>query len=205
MSLAKVKAVLLGLSSVATVTWNPSDKSTNITLSAGNLTATGTANSDGAVRATHKRSSGKHYFEINMQVLGGAADTGAGLANTTATLSTLGNTAANVFMQFRNGAVYKDTVNLFNNGSMAGTGILRVAYDADAHLAWVAFASGNWNNSPTANPATGTEGQDVSGFDSGGLFPVFSMAESGDQCTANFGASSFNFTTPSGFSAWNVS
>lgn len=50
--------------SVTYATWNPSDKSANVTLSNGNLTATITANTAfyGA-RATIGKSSGKWYWE----------------------------------------------------------------------------------------------------------------------------------------------
>src|SRR5262245_9189902 len=48
----------------AVTTWNPSDKTANITLSNGNLTAQNTDGTNSAARGTTSKSSGKHYFEV---------------------------------------------------------------------------------------------------------------------------------------------
>src|SRR5690606_27738602 len=51
-------------------TWNPSDKSSLITLSNGNLTATRSgANGNRLVRATIARSTGKEYFEVTVNTI----------------------------------------------------------------------------------------------------------------------------------------
>ena len=59
----------------------------------------------------------------------------------------------------------------------------------------------DWNNSGTANPATG-----VGGISSGVAGPYYASASSSSASTsytANFGASAFSFTMPSGFTSWN--
>jgi len=48
------------------VTWNPADKSANVTLSNGNLTATGGGSGDSQVRSTVSYSTGKYYFEVRL-------------------------------------------------------------------------------------------------------------------------------------------
>ena len=184
------------------VTWNNNDKSANITLSGGLLTATSIATGDLGVRGTFARAAGKWYFEVNMTTVTGG-DTSGGLATATPTFAQIGANATQAYVQYRGGNIYKNGVVQYGNGSMAGGGILRVAYDANAHLAWLAFASGNWNASGAANPATGVGGNDVSAFDTGGLYPVFTSGANADSCTVNFGGSSFSFTPPAGFTAWN--
>jgi hypothetical protein len=64
---------------------------------------------------------------------------------------------------------------------------------------WLRANGGNWNGDPTANPATGTGGYSF-GAAAGQLFvPFASLAPA--SLTANFGASSFTDTVPSGFTA----
>lgn len=185
-----------------TVNWSLSDKSSNITLSSGLLTATALSAADGAVRATYVRSSGKHYAELNMVTVTGG-DTGGGFANASAVLANIGGSVAGAVIQFKGGNVYNNGTLLFGNGNISGGGILRVAYDAAAHRVWIAFAGGNWNNSGSADPGTGVGGIDVSAWDSGGLFPCFSCGATADQCTANFGATTFTYSLPSGYSNWS--
>lgn len=186
------------------VAWNVADVSSSITLSNGLLRATSNASGDGAVRATFLRASGKYYCELNMQVVAGG-DTGGGLANANAVLANIGGSVAGAFMQFKGGNVYNNGALVFGNGNMAAGGVLQIAYDADAHLAWFKFASGNWNNNASANPATGAIGVNVSGIDTGGLYPCFCAGANADQCTANFGATTFSGSLPAGFSNWNAS
>lgn len=185
------------------VTWNPADKDTLITLSGGNLTATtNAAAGDGGVRATFQRTSGKWYFELNFTTITGG-DTGGGMANGTTTFASLAGSGVGGIVQFRSGNLYRNGVVQFNNSSMVGGGILKVAYDADAHRSWVAFAANNWNNSGAADPATGVGGLDSSGWDTGGAFPLFVTGANADACTVNLGASSFTYGLPVGFNAWN--
>src|SRR5690606_11857756 len=61
----------VSVQSVATyATWNPLDKSSLITLSNGNLTATRSgSNGNRLVRATIANSSGKEYFEVTINTI----------------------------------------------------------------------------------------------------------------------------------------
>lgn len=183
------------------ITWNQADKSANIDLTNGLLTATANSGTDGAVRATIIRAAGLWYAELNMGVLSGG-DSGGGFANATAVLANIGGSVANAVIQFKGGNVYNNTALQFGNGNMSGGGILQCAYNGTTHRVWLKFASGNWNNNASNDPATGVGGLDVSGFDSGGLYPCFCAGGTADACTANFGATTFSFTIPSGFTAW---
>lgn len=185
------------------VGWNNNDKSSNIALSAGLLTATAISSGDGAVRATLIRASGKYYCEIALSAITGG-DTGAGLANASAVLANLGAVASGGMVQFKGGNLYKNGSVLFNNGAISAGDILRVAYDADGHLGWLAKGAGNWNGNAAFSPDAGTGGQDMTAFDSGGLFPVWLTGANGDVGVLNAGASSFTYSLPTAFSAWNT-
>jgi hypothetical protein len=81
----------------ATVTWNPADKNAAVTLSGGNLTATGSIgnNANIAVRATNSFSSGLIYWEITIVSIGWWQN--MGLANATESLSNFIGQTTNSF------------------------------------------------------------------------------------------------------------
>lgn len=186
------------------VAWNQQDKGTNVTLSGGLLTATCNATQDNAVRANKYRGAGKWYAELNGVSLG-AGDTGLGLASAAAVLAGIGGSVANAFVHFYGGNCYANTSLVFNLGGMAAGGIEQLCYDGTAHLAWLRFSGGNWNGNAAYDPAAGTGGINTSAWDTGGLVPVFAVSVSGDSAIINAGGSSFSFTPPTGFSAWNTS
>ncbi len=83
--------------SVAT-TWNPSDKSTNVTLSNGNLTylKTAAATHDGTCRATISKATGKWYWEVLIvNIAGGNSESAGGIANSSAPLTNYVGSDAN--------------------------------------------------------------------------------------------------------------
>jgi hypothetical protein len=79
---------------------------------------------------------------------------------------------------------------------------LCIAFDVDNMRLWFRTNGGNWNNSGTANPATNTEGIDVSTLNDGPFFVMANFRGNGDQFTANFGATAYAHTPPSGFGNW---
>lgn len=181
------------------VTWNGSDKSANITLSASLLTATTTSATQGAVRCTTSETTGKFYWEAELAVLGGSAYA-VGWANSTASLaSVMGSDKNAVAGEPTSGAV------LFNNASLGSFGAslalftVGIAFDIAGKLIWFRNDAGLWNGSLTANPATGTGGFSVSTINAGPYFPVFAANSSGASVTANFGATDYNYAAPSGF------
>lgn len=81
----------------ASATWNPSDKDSSITLSAGNLRASGTvASSWRSARGTVSKSTGKWYFEVTCRVVT-APNNGfiVGVANATQALNNYAGSSAN--------------------------------------------------------------------------------------------------------------
>jgi hypothetical protein len=195
---------------IATVvtTWNPSDKSANIILSGGNLTAGSSSGLDGAVRSTLSQPSGKKfYFEITWAIGSFGGDTGCGIATGSASLG-MGATSTGALL-----AYCGSPVTIWFNGSSTGVSIGAVstssvvcfAIDLVNSRAWARVNGGNWNGSGTANPATNTGGINIAA-----LFPTnvaFAVMTSNNNvnpmATVNFGASGFAQTPPSGFAAWN--
>jgi hypothetical protein len=89
-------------------------------------------------------------------------------------------------------------------GARSNGDVIGIAVDLDNRMIWfkkVSGTPGNWNNSGTANPATNVGGITVPA----GLMVPFNVhgATAGSILTANFGASGFTGTVPSGFaSGW---
>ena len=192
-------------------TWNPSDKSANVVLSNGNLTAatTSTNSADQGVRSTTSKSSGKFYFEVSFP--GPApfgADTGAGLTIASTILTSVGSSVANSII------AYGPTGNIYYNGSNTSISIGAAAIGDVAGFAldlanqrvWVRRNGGNWNNSGTANPAANVGGINISAvFTSNAAYALYccNSNNASGPYTTNFGATTFAFAAPSGFSGWD--
>src|SRR4051794_13195894 len=111
-------------------TWNPSDKSTNLTLSNGNLTMV-TANSSDwrMVRSTVGVTSGKWYWEITFD---NAADaTVIGIANATAALDSTPGDAGSWYYYSATGNKQHSSVNSAYGATFTTGNIIGVALDMD--------------------------------------------------------------------------
>ncbi|BCH10451.1 hypothetical protein MesoLj131c_47090 [Mesorhizobium sp. 131-3-5] len=188
-------------------TLNPSDKATNITLSNGNLTATDTATAAWiSVRSQTSHSSGKWYWEWTLGSKG-AGEGCCGFGNSSSPLQGGANaffgTDSNGIGLISNGQVWKNftptsVLAAINNGDTCS-----LAIDIGAQLFWCRKGAGNWNGSGAADPATASGGIALpSGLASGAIFAGISVLNNTDFSTANFGASAFSQTPPSGFTAW---
>lgn len=191
---------------MAQTTWNPSDKSANITLSGANLVVTvgGTSTGQG-VRTVDSLGSGKFYWEYtwttsqsNFQVIIGVGTASAAFA------TVAGNIVGAAAIQSGDGGIYvNNTTSLAALGAIAQGNIIGLAVDVGGKLIWFRKApSGNWNNSGTANPATGAGGFSISAL----TLPVYGLQASGvfnpgDVITANFGGSAFSGAVPAGFTS----
>jgi hypothetical protein len=186
--------------SVSHTTFNPADL-LNVTLSGGNLTATGTG--QGGVRTITSISSGKYYWEFTLGTISNA-NTGVGFGTAAANLANCGPTPVRVVLMYNNGDIYIDNGGtVYHLGARSAGDVIGVAVDVTAQLVWFRVApSGNWNSSGTANPATGTGGISINTVNlSAALFPLVAPGASGNGATGNFGASSFTGSVPSGFAA----
>lgn len=189
-----------------TTTWSGSDKAASISLSAGNLTAN--ISSDGALqsgRSIASRTSGLIYFEDIYQGNGSSGGVIVGAVNATpALVSTpyfLGQDNDSVGAYFtgdilRNGIV----VGSFSSSTLATNDVVGTALNINTKLIWFRKNNGGWNNDIIANqnPALGLGGIDVSAI-TGAIFAGYTLQNTTDQVTANFGATSYAQTPPLGF------
>ena len=182
-------------------TWNPSDKSALITLSAGNLTAekTSTAGTWGSVRSTTAKSTGKWYFEVYVDAASGSGDdhfVGV-MAGTDSITNYCGNGSGGYGYYGLNGNKYNSATPSAYGAGYTAAAVIGVAYDADAGKVW--FAKNNtWQAS--GNPAAGTNPA-FSGIPAG-LYAAMSGVWIGTKMTARFASASQTYSPPSGFTAW---
>lgn len=192
-----------------TATWD-SATVTAVTLSGGDLVATNTgttsANQGAHVASTAGKTTGKYYFEVTFTANTGGGNRGVGIGTTASTYTNMGNSATT------GSVVYVASGAIYSNGSSqaisipgitgAGT-VFGVAADLDNRKIWFRTApSGNWNNNATYNPATNVGGVTIP---AGTMVPFVTFGGTAGAAnnvfTANFGASGFTGTVPSGFTA----
>lgn len=185
----------------AATTWDSGNKGSGITLSGGDLVATGSA-SNSVVKSTTSHSTGKYYYEATItnfagaEYLFGIASTGFSLAagdmytTTTACCVRAGD------------AIYFNGAAL--SGFLAGTtgDVMGFAIDLDALLFWANRNGGAWTNS--GNPAAGTGGASIAALSGGPWFAACCLphATTFNVLTANFGGSAYGQTPPAGFGNW---
>lgn len=177
---------------VVGTTWNPLDKSSDITLSSGNLVATMTGVSANAnVRATVGKSSGKWHYEIVVNTIGGHGNyPNFGVANSVAGLGVdLGSDT--------NSIEYQEDGRIYYGGGFIGTAdsfstgvVLAIELDADAKNFYVR-KNGGARNGPFS----------ITSMFPGPIFPAAGFADNSSQLTANF-AGPFVITPTAGYSAW---
>lgn len=183
---------------VVAVTWNPLDKSADVVLSNGDLTA-GRTGSFGhqAARGTMGRSSGKYYYEC---LIAGPDASGlvVGVGRSTAGLNTLVGGDANGWGFAYNSSTYTSGNQTTVGVAMATGDVIGIAVDLTVGGVW--FAKNNaWIS---GDPAAGTTSA-YTGL-SGSIFPMCSLeqATGGRTWTARFKSSDFTYSPPSGFSPW---
>lgn len=196
-----VGPLFFAANSAVAVTWNPSDKSSAITLSSGNLTARRSAGGTGwaSVRATLSRSSGKFYFEVFVATLVGTGlDAMIGLSDGSMDVTTqfTGQTAGSYGYYKLNGNKYNSNTAAAFGTSYTEGDVIGVAADLSAGKVWWA-KNNTWPAS--GDPAAGTNAA-YTGL-AGSLFPAISFFQD-SALTGRFKSSSFSYTPPTGFSAW---
>ena len=197
-------------------TWNPSDKSTAITLSNGNLTATSVGTSEQTVRSTTSKNSGLVYWEVTLTTV--RTNIGVGFATAAYNLNNPigpGSDAdAGCFYSVSPaGSLYMNDNNVLSGTAGTNGEIVYFALDFTHSKVWVssthmrsASTPWNWGAIGSQNPATNTGGQAFSfgPLNAGPYFAIFNDSTGGAVATANFGGSAFNGTVPTGFSAWDT-
>ncbi len=186
------------------VTWNPADKTTNVTLSNGDLTANrnGGGSTWQGVRATTSESTGKFYVEFTVDVLNGSSHSRVGVLDGSSTLQDGPGESATGWDVKNNGTKENNGVQGGGYGTAwSASDVIMMAVDLTNSKIWWG-KNGTWFSS--GDPAVGTN----PGFTnlSGAVYPVFAgFVNQNNTYTANFGASDFVHTAPTGFLAWDGS
>jgi len=183
------------------VTWNPADKSSEIELSNGNLTAKGmeqASNAQNSVRATISKSSGKWYWEVYPDKV--TFELTVGVGSSAANINGQCGDSGESWGYTSHNGLKRHNGTEYSYGNEFHDEIIGVALDMDAGKIW--FALNNvWQAS--GDPANGT-GEAFSGL-SGSLFPMGSCGENQgsydyDQQTIRPDSNSQTYSPPSGFS-----
>ncbi len=187
--------------SAATTTWNNLDRDANITLTGGNLTFTDGATAYSHVRSIASHSSGKFYWEILCVFSGGTNNQTMGICNSTAPLNNYLGSDTNSMGWIGDGRVLVNNVVITNIQVWLVGDVLCFAHDLGNNHIWFRTNGGNWNNDVIGNqnPATNTGGITTTGMAAGPYFAIGGGLNIGDSATADFGATTYANTPPSGF------
>ncbi len=185
-------------------TFDPTKVGHSGTLSGDNLVYTGAAGGNWASAFTTGPflSTGKFFFEITVTTLSGNPwEIVLGVANSSFTYNDYCGQDTNAIGEQSTGNY------LYNGGSTSAPPsyntaglVIQVCVDFGAKTVWVGNPTLGYSGGGT--PGGGTGGFSASGV-SGNLTMIVSCYSSSTTVTANFGASSFSNTAPSGFSPWN--
>jgi hypothetical protein len=187
---------------------NTIDSSANLSVTGGGLVTTAIANGVGAIRTNGAQGGGRIYFEARPDTTGGGA-WGVGFLTGGASLTSWANGGnGGPLFAFGNGRVWLDQAwpGPLLGAVPLGTWVC-LALDLIRQKFWVRIANGQWNGSPTDDPATGVGGVNVAGTFGGGAaaFAGVAIQTLGGQVTLNFGQSAFQYAVPSSFSAGPLS
>jgi hypothetical protein len=162
-------------------------------------------------KATTSKTTGKWVFAARLRQWNTGGTMMLGFILTSQSNASQIGTVANSIGLWGDGTVYINATTFASTIgpnaalSFTGGGEVMVATDFDAKLVWFRVGAGNWNNNPSANPATGVGGVSFSAT-VGTLVPAFLvgglLATALDIMSVNFGQFAFANAAPSGFAAW---
>jgi hypothetical protein len=182
----------------------PSDKAANLVLSNGNLTAAGGGGAQTGVRSIASYSSGKYYAEFTFSALNASNYAKClGIANSSWTLTASAGAANLTMLCQGDPLLYSNGGNLGSTGiTLAASDVVSMAVDIGNQTIWFRQNGGNWNGNVSNDPATNSGGKSFSAY-AGAYFAAVNLAVSGPPTiTANFGATAYTYTPPSGFGNW---
>ena len=187
-------AIMAAGASVTYATWDPGNVASGLTLSGGNLVATSPAGSTYYRGRGTIALSGKQYWEVTVSSLSIAE---IGLCNSSFVIATnayLGSDG-NGYGWDNAGGFYLSVASVYAASSYATGTVLGFAFDSATGKIWIRKA-GTWENA--GDPAAGTG--NVATAAAGTWYPAFSL-RGGSVATANFGATAFSGSVPSGFNS----
>jgi hypothetical protein len=180
--------ITAGSPAASYATWDPANKAAGMVLSNGNLTSDGSGG--GIVRSTVGKSSGKWYWEITP---GATPERALGICNGSFSVSSDLGASSNSFAYYGgDGGTYPGGTGY--GATFGGGDVISVALDMDSGKIWFA-KNGTWQAS--GNPGTGSNPA-TTGL-TGTYYAAIGGGDNGE-ATANFGASSFSYAPPTGFS-----
>lgn len=200
-----------------TTTWDPSVLPSGMALSNSNLTATSSGTNSVAVRSTVSKATGKFYWEITYNTVKANISSGIGNASESNTppagLGADTNAMAYYGVTPVGAIYYNGTVVSSGQTTQCANGdVIGWAVDFTNKLFWISSTAMRsngfaWNNSTTANPATGVGGISFArtGITTGPWYAIFNDETGGAIATINFGPSGFAQSVPMGFSSWDAS
>lgn len=191
------------------VAWSTTDKSANITLSGGNLTATWSSNVQGGVRCDTSFAGGLLYFEL-YATSGSLGNLSVGFANATQSLAAdVGSSINSVGTQPGSNfsKINGSSIGAFEHSTQQNTlpFTICIAANFTSGKYWArpmsAGSAGFWNGSTTADPGSGVGGWSLATLAAGPYFPMIdSINSNGAVVTVRFGAANMWFPIPAGFS-----
>lgn len=184
----------------AATTLNPSDKAAGVALSGGNLVIT-QSTADGSARSIASHTSGKYYCEMTVGNNPASYNHAFGVANASSVLTDPPGSP-----DTSSAALYSGDAMIYVAGSASGVSAasyitgdtVGMAVDLANKRIWFRVNGGDWNGSPTNNPATNTGGADISAL-TGAIYVLSHVNTSGSTQTMNFGASAFANAAPAAF------
>lgn len=176
-------------------TWNPSDKSANVTLDATNLIATRAG--QGSARNTAGKASGKWYWEIKLTSTGFNYDIWLGIANASESLATSpGDPGLNGWAIALDGGDYHHGgfINSVIGGYTGATNdVVGFALDMDNGTLKIL------KNNTYLIPAAGVSGDPIFTGIVGTIYAILFYQSQSVVTTANFGATTMAYTAPAGY------
>jgi hypothetical protein len=146
------------------------------------------------------KNTGKYYVEYTAYAMGSSNQEGLGFK---AEGVSGGFGAGGAYVQV-DGWMYAGGSFQVDLGPTPVGGTIRMALDIDAQKVWFSVNGGDWNASPTDDPATNTGGFDFSGYITAGTLmgPAAYKATPDLKAKANFGSWAFLYDVPAGFAGW---
>jgi len=183
-------------------TWNPADKTSDMTLSGGNLIATASAGTNAGARGTTSHATGKWQLQFTACTLGDSLDyIGVGLSTDTLGLA---QGSQEQVIKVLTGTTFSGDglggTNALTGDAIPAGATVDLCLDFTALKFWYRVNSGDWNgpSNPTANPATGVGGRTIGAANT--YFPYIRLTGAGKTATLNPSPSS----PQSGFTQWDV-
>ena len=190
-------------------TWNPLTKESSIITTNANLSfnATTTSGNHRLIRASHGMTSGKYYWEVNVNNSSNVDIVGVSSMdfNGNPLNNYVGGHSASAGYGYNtsNGNWYGNgfTINGATPPAFPSSGIIGVAFDADNGELYF-HRNGTWINS--ANPSAGTGSNFTASTTQSGYLPAISTYNNQGTWTVNFGQIPFAYTPPTGYLKLNT-